>query len=56
MPYTSDERGVMNNFPTETQDVVAEPPTAKEKTQYAILAAVGAALIGGIIFVAFAVS
>ena len=56
MPYTSDERGVMNNFPTETKDVLVDPPTGKQKVQYAILAGVATVLLGGIIWVAYVVS
>ncbi|MGK7906761.1 MAG: ssl1498 family light-harvesting-like protein [Synechococcus sp.] len=56
MPYTKDERGIVNNFPIETKDRVAEPPTKQQKIQYAFFAAIGAALIGGVVWVAVAVS
>ncbi|MEL7474938.1 MAG: ssl1498 family light-harvesting-like protein, partial [Cyanobacteria bacterium J06555_12] len=55
MPYTKDERGVMNNFPIETRDRLAEPPTKQQKIQYAILGVIAAALLGGLMWVAVSV-
>ncbi|MGK7909854.1 MAG: ssl1498 family light-harvesting-like protein [Synechococcus sp.] len=56
MPYTKDERGIINNFPTETKEQIAEPPTKKQMIQYALFGAIAVAFLGGIMWVAFTVS
>ena len=56
MPYTKDERGVMNNFPIETKDRVVEPPSKQQKIQYAVFGAIAIALLGGLMWVAVSVS
>ena len=56
MPYTKDERGIVNNFPIETKDRLAEPPTKQQKIQYAIFGAIALVLVGGILWVAVSVS
>ena len=56
MPYTKDERGIINNFPNETKDQVVDPPSQKQMIQYAVLGAIAVAFLGGILWVAFTVS
>lgn len=56
MPYTTEEGGRLNNFAVEPKVYQAEPPTNKQKIQYVILGVVGLILVGGLIFVAAAVS
>ncbi|WP_088240938.1 photosystem II assembly protein Psb34 [Calothrix rhizosoleniae] len=56
MPYTSEEGGRLNNFAREPKVYQAEPPTANQKRNYIFLGILGAALIGGLIFVAYSVS
>lgn len=56
MPYTNEEGGLLNNFAREPKVYQAEPPTASQKRNYIILGTLGALLVGGLIFVAFAVS
>ncbi|MBD2442430.1 ssl1498 family light-harvesting-like protein [Dolichospermum sp. FACHB-1091] len=56
MPYTTEEGGRLNNFPKEPKVILAEPPTNAQKRNYIILGIAAALLIGGVIFVAFAVS
>ena len=56
MPYTNEERGLLNNFAKEPKVYPAEPPTNSQKLTYIILGMAAALLIGGVIFVAFSVS
>lgn len=56
MPYTQDEGGRLNNFATEPKMYRATPPNKTQQRNYVILGVLGMALVGGLIFVAFAVS
>jgi hypothetical protein len=56
MPYTTEEGGRLNNFAREPKVYLAEPPNANQKRKYAIFGMLGAALIGGVITLAFLVS
>ena len=56
MPYTTEEGGRLNNFAVEPKVYQAEPPTKQQQIQYLIFGAGAAALIGGLVFVAVAVS
>ncbi len=56
MPYTNEERGLLNNFAKEPKVYPAEPPTNGQKLTYIILGIAAALLVGGVIFVAFTVS
>ncbi|AFY66029.1 photosystem II assembly protein Psb34 [Geitlerinema sp. PCC 7407] len=56
MPYTNEEGGRLNNFASEPKMYVAEPPSGKQKTQYALWAAAAAVLVGGLVFVAVSAS
>ncbi|TAE60638.1 MAG: ssl1498 family light-harvesting-like protein [Nostocales cyanobacterium] len=56
MPYTEEEGGLLNNFAREPKVYQAEPPTAGQQRNYIILGILAAFLVGGVIFVAFAVS
>ncbi|MGB3401282.1 MAG: ssl1498 family light-harvesting-like protein [Microcoleaceae cyanobacterium] len=56
MPYTTEEGGILNNFAVEPKVYTAEPPSQSQVRNYLILGSVGAALLGGLIFVAVAVS
>ena len=56
MPYTTEERGILNNFAVEPKVYTAEPPTQNQVRNYVILGGLGVALVGGLLFVAVAVS
>lgn len=56
MRYTVEDGGRLNNFAVEPKMYQAEPPTASEKRNYIILGALAAALIAGVVSVAFVVS
>lgn len=53
MPYTTEEGGRLNNFASEPEMYKAEPPNSSDKRNYLILGVLGAALVGGVITVAF---
>ena len=48
--------GRLNNYAIEPKMYEAKPPTKEEKRNYAILGALAALFVGGIIAVAYAVS
>ena len=56
MPFTKEEGGLINNFAPETKTYMAEPPTATQKRNYLVLGMVAAALVGGLLFVAYSAS
>jgi hypothetical protein len=56
MPYTTEEGGRLNNFAVEPKVYRAEPPTKQQQLRYLIGGVVAAVLVGGLIFVAVAVS
>jgi hypothetical protein len=56
MPYTEEDGGLLNNFATEPKMYQAEPTSSSEKRNYLLTAVVTAALVGGLIAVAFVVS
>lgn len=56
MPYTTEEGGRLNNFAKEPVVYQAEDPTGTEKRNYVVLGIVAAALVGGLVFVAYSVS
>jgi hypothetical protein len=56
MPYTTEEGGRLNNFAVEPKVYTAEPPSQNQVRNYIILGSLGIALIGGLLFVAVAVS
>ena len=56
MPYTTEEGGRLNNFAKEPVVYQAEDPTGAEKRNYVVLGIVAAALVSGLVFVAFSVS
>ncbi|MBF2034571.1 MAG: ssl1498 family light-harvesting-like protein [Leptolyngbyaceae cyanobacterium T60_A2020_046] len=56
MRYTVEDGGRLNNFAVEPKMYEAEPPTATEKRNYIILGAIAAALVAGVVAVAFVVS
>lgn len=56
MPYTTEEGGRLNNFAIEPKMYTAEPPNQKQQISYAALAIGAIALLGGLIFIAVAVS
>lgn len=53
MPYTTEDGGRLNNFANEPKVYEAEPPTGKEKRNYAIWAILAVILLGGVIAIAF---
>jgi hypothetical protein len=56
MRYTTEDGGRLNNFAIEPKMYQAEPPTASQKRTYFIVGIAGLLLVGGLMFVAFAVS
>ncbi|MDX2097177.1 MAG: ssl1498 family light-harvesting-like protein [Leptolyngbyaceae cyanobacterium bins.59] len=56
MRYTVEDGGRLNNFAVEPKVYRAEPPTKAQQRNFLILGVGGLALVGGLIFVAFAVS
>ncbi|MGF1485956.1 MAG: photosystem II assembly protein Psb34 [Prochloraceae cyanobacterium] len=56
MPYTVEEGGRLNNYAKEPKMYVAREATQTEKRNYIIVAALGVALIGGLIALAAIVS
>lgn len=56
MRYTVEDGGRLNNFAVEPKMYTAEPPTQTQKRNYAILAVLALLLVGGLVFVAVAVS
>lgn len=56
MPYTTEEGGRLNNFASEPKMYQAEPPTKGQIRNYIILSVGAIALIGGMLYVAVAVS
>jgi hypothetical protein len=56
MRYTVEDGGRLNNFAVEPKMYEAEPPTATDKRNYIILGAFAAALIVGVVSIAFVVS
>uniref|UniRef100_B8HQL8 Ssl1498 family light-harvesting-like protein n=1 Tax=Cyanothece sp. (strain PCC 7425 / ATCC 29141) TaxID=395961 RepID=B8HQL8_CYAP4 len=56
MPYTTEDGGRLNNFANEPKMYQAEPPTSAQKRNYIILGVVAMVLVGGLLYVAAAVS
>jgi hypothetical protein len=57
MPYiNNDGDNRLNNFPTEPKMYTAEPASPDQKRNYLIIGTIGVLLVGGLIFVAKAVS
>ncbi len=56
MPYTTEDGGRLNNFANEPKMYQAEPPTAGQKRNYAIMGGLGLALVVGLFAVAVSVS
>ncbi len=56
MRYTANESGVLNNFAVEPKIYEAEAPSNAQMVRYAIQGALAAALVGGVLWIAFAVS
>ncbi len=56
MRYTVEDGGRLNNFAVEPVMYEAEPPTAAQKRNYIILGGLAAALVAGVVAVAFVVS
>jgi len=56
MSYTTDERGILNNYATEPVVYAAEYPTAELQRQYKLQAAVAITFLGLVLLTAFGVS
>lgn len=56
MPYTTEEGGRLNNFAIEPKIYQATPPTKTQQRNYIIMGVAAIALVGGLLFVAVAVS
>lgn len=56
MPYTTEEGGRLNNYAKEPKIYEAEPPNKTQQRNYILWGIAAATLVGGILYVAFAVS
>jgi hypothetical protein len=56
MPYTEEDGGRLNNFAVEPKMYEATPPSGAQMRTYLILGVIALVLVGGLIFVAAAVS
>jgi hypothetical protein len=56
MRYTTDERGILNNYAAEPAMYYAEYPSPEQQQRYAMLGAVAMLLVAMTIFTAFAAS
>lgn len=56
MPYTEEDGGRLNNFAVEPKMYEATPPSSAQKRTYLVLGIICLLLVGGLIFVAAAVS
>lgn len=56
MRYTVEDGGRLNNFAVEPKMYEAEPPTVDDKRNYIVLGVLAAALLAGVVSVAFVVS
>lgn len=56
MRYTTDDRGVLNNYAAEPAVYFAEYPSQEQQRRYAIQGAVAIMLITSVFLTAFAVS
>ncbi len=56
MPYTQEDRGLLNNFANEPKVYQAEAPTSTQKRNYLIMGVSAIALVSGLLFLAFSVS
>lgn len=56
MYTTTNENGVLNNYPTEPAMYYAEYPSPEQQSRYAQLAGLAALLVSGLLFTAIAIS
>jgi len=56
MYSTSDERGVINNFPNETKMYYSEYPANTQQRLYMVQGTLAAMLVSGFVLMAFAIS
>jgi hypothetical protein len=56
MPYTEEDGGRLNNFAVEPKMYEATPPSSAQMRTYLVLGVIALLLVGGLIFVAAAVS
>lgn len=56
MRYTTDDKGILNNYAVEPQVYVAEYPSVDKQRSYAIQGAVAFVLISLLVLTAFSVS
>ena len=56
MPYTTEEGGRLNNFANEPKMYQAEPLNQGQKRNYLLLGIGATALIGGLLYIAVAVT
>jgi hypothetical protein len=56
MYSTTDERGIINNFPKEPAMYYAKRPANSQRTRYVIQGALAAVLVTGFVSMAFVVS
>jgi len=56
MPYTTEEGGRLNNFAAEPKMYTAEPPSKRQKMIYIVLGVAALSLVGGLFWIAVAVS
>jgi hypothetical protein len=56
MPYTKEDRGLVNNFAPETKTYKAEPPTKAQKRNYFLYGIAAILLVGGLVYIAYSAS
>ncbi|ASC69543.1 hypothetical protein XM38_004700 [Halomicronema hongdechloris C2206] len=56
MPYTTEDGGRLNNFAHEPKMYQTQPPTTKDKRNYAILGLLAVALVAGLLTLTVAIS
>lgn len=54
--YTTDDRGILNNYAIEPAMVYAEYPSEEQQSQYALQAGLATLLVSALMLVAFSVS
>ena len=56
MRYTTDERGILNNYAAEPTVYVAETPSPEQQRKYAIQGAIAIVFVSLLVLTAFGVS
>lgn len=56
MPFTQEDRGLLNNFAPETKTYHAQPPTKAQQRNYVLIGMGAIALVSSLLFVAYTAS